>query len=518
MASVIKSSAGNDILPSPAINVYLSDYSGYLVRIQVMMKKYIFLLGAVLMGTLPLACTTDGTGAGNGDSSVADANFQIEGSFPNCRTDSIRVYSIDGLRIKAIAAAPLVEKNGEQTFSLSGKVPEPGIYLVGQAPQNFVSVFLGQEKGIRLSGNCFNLKAYAKIENSPANDALESMTTELIDWQQNANRLLGRISREKNPDSLARLNETLANLRGQKQQLLDSLDQENPILAKLARLSVFEPFDPHNNPQNYANAAEHFGGEMFRDADLSDPAYNHLPVQDYVANYISQSFNPNSLPREKSEGFLDALLQRIPQGSQAHKNVLAAAVNVMEQMKAASFPKYARQFLNEYPQNEQMTQTINNRIASIQELVRQQEEENRLLGVGAIPPDINLPTPEGKKFSIRDLKGKVVLLDFWASWCGPCRVENPNVVRIYKKYKPQGFEIVGVSLDRDRTSWLQAIEKDNLGWHHVSDLKFWNSAAAQSYKVRAIPATFLLDRDGKILAKNLRGRALEQKLEEIFSS
>jgi thiol-disulfide isomerase/thioredoxin len=118
---------------------------------------------------------------------------------------------------------------------------------------------------------------------------------------------------------------------------------------------------------------------------------------------------------------------------------------------------------------------------------------------------------------LSSLKGKVVLIDFWASWCGPCRKENPNVVRIYNKYHNEGFEIFGVSLDRNRDSWLKAIKNDNLSWIHVSDLKYWQSEGARLYGVNSIPFTVLLDKDGKILAKGLRGKSLEDKLEEIFN-
>jgi thiol-disulfide isomerase/thioredoxin len=114
------------------------------------------------------------------------------------------------------------------------------------------------------------------------------------------------------------------------------------------------------------------------------------------------------------------------------------------------------------------------------------------------------------------LRGKVVLIDFWASWCGPCHKENPNVVKMYNRFKNEGFEIYGVSLDRDRAAWLKAIETDGLQWLHVSDLKFWQSEAAQAYSVQAIPATYLIGKDGNILAKNLRGKALESKVEEVL--
>jgi len=112
-----------------------------------------------------------------------------------------------------------------------------------------------------------------------------------------------------------------------------------------------------------------------------------------------------------------------------------------------------------------------------------------------------------------------VLLDFWASWCKPCRRENPNLVKAYNKYKSNGFDVFSVSLDKNKKKWLAAIQKDQLVWEaHVSDLKGWQSAAAKLYGINSIPAAFLLDKEGKIIGRNLRGAALEQKLEEIFGS
>jgi peroxiredoxin len=138
--------------------------------------------------------------------------------------------------------------------------------------------------------------------------------------------------------------------------------------------------------------------------------------------------------------------------------------------------------------------------------------------VGSSAPEITLNDTTGKAVALSSLRGKYVLIDFWASWCGPCRSENPNVVRMYNKYKDKGFTIYGVSLDKTKADWQRAIRNDNLPWTHVSDLKFWQSVAAQQYGVQAIPATFLLDKEGKIIAKNLRGDALEQKLEELLKS
>jgi peroxiredoxin len=143
-------------------------------------------------------------------------------------------------------------------------------------------------------------------------------------------------------------------------------------------------------------------------------------------------------------------------------------------------------------------------------------EGMRATAIGSVAPEIALPNPDGEVVKLSSLRGNYVLLDFWAAWCGPCRRENPNVVRLYNKYNNKGFEVYGVSLDKTKEKWVQAIKDDNLSWTHVSDLKYFNSEAAQTYQVEAIPHTLLLDKEGRIIAKNLRGEALEAKLEEIF--
>jgi peroxiredoxin len=138
------------------------------------------------------------------------------------------------------------------------------------------------------------------------------------------------------------------------------------------------------------------------------------------------------------------------------------------------------------------------------------------LAIGSVAPEIALPDPDGKVIALSSLKGNIILIDFWASWCGPCRRENPKMVKLYETYNKMGFEIFGVSLDRSKEAWVKGIQDDKLTWAQVSDVKFWQSEAAKTYNVSSIPYTVLVDKEGKIMAKNLRGEELEKKLQEIF--
>lgn len=161
----------------------------------------------------------------------------------------------------------------------------------------------------------------------------------------------------------------------------------------------------------------------------------------------------------------------------------------------------------------------NNDIKSFHGMVQQTEmmvARTEAVKPGKEAPELVLPMPNDKELALSSLRGKVVLIDFWASWCKPCRKEMPNVIRAYNKFKSKGFEIYGVSLDKDRDAWLEAISKDGLTWPQVSDLKFWQSEAVQTYAIQSIPFTVLLDKEGKIIATDLRGAELEKKLAEVL--
>ncbi|MGN6510568.1 MAG: redoxin domain-containing protein [Chitinophaga sp.] len=168
-----------------------------------------------------------------------------------------------------------------------------------------------------------------------------------------------------------------------------------------------------------------------------------------------------------------------------------------------------------FPNNAMVKELMAN-IAGVEKDAKTEASSGPSAMIGQQAPDFTLPDPSGKQISLSSFKGKYVLVDFWASWCGPCRQENPNVVQAYLKYKNKNFTILGVSLDKTKDAWLKAIADDGLAWSHVSDLKFWDSSVVPLYGITGIPTNILVDPQGKIVAANLRGNGLEQKLSEVL--
>ena len=170
---------------------------------------------------------------------------------------------------------------------------------------------------------------------------------------------------------------------------------------------------------------------------------------------------------------------------------------------------------------ESIINSLDPAVASTPEIVYQKSrlEILKLVETGQKAPDFIMNNQQGKPVSLYSLTGKnILLIDFWAAWCGPCRKENPNIVKVYNEFKDKGFDILGVSLDRTAADWNKAVTDDKLTWTHVSDLKYWDNAAARMYGVNSIPANFLLDKNGIIIARNLRGQDLYNKVSELLGN
>jgi len=216
-------------------------------------------------------------------------------------------------------------------------------------------------------------------------------------------------------------------------------------------------------------------------------------ASDSIVNVLMPEFDRN----------MDAFSKEALAFMEKNKDNLAGfyAANTLDPAKhEAELIKYAEEIKPKFPNNR-----------AVQSFVERMEAA-KVISVGQPAPDFELPTPDGKMVKLSDFRGQYVLLDFWASWCGPCRQENPNIVKQYNSFKDKNFTVLGVSLDDNKEAWLKAIKDDNLTWTHVSELKRWNGTVSNKYKVDAIPASFIIDPQGKIAAKNLRSAALEEFL------
>ncbi len=211
--------------------------------------------------------------------------------------------------------------------------------------------------------------------------------------------------------------------------------------------------------------------------------------------------------------YFQSEIQNFLQSNQYSPALLMALLVVRPEQDFKTYESVVTQLYQAFPYSNTVQANYQNYLA-----MKKKMEDAQLLAPGKIAPDFEEKLPDGKKtMKLSDLRGKVVLIDFWASWCGPCRRENPNVVRTYEKYKEAGFTVMSVSLDTEKDKWLAAIKQDNLTWpNHVSDLKGWGSAVGKIYGVGSVPFTLLIDKDGKIIKANLRGNALEEELKKIF--
>lgn len=247
---------------------------------------------------------------------------------------------------------------------------------------------------------------------------------------------------------------------------------------------------------------------MMGQQQLSQPLQGSVQQQDSVKNAI--------LAREKAlvQRMRDHLTRVAITDASPALSLFAAAMNMGGSMEEAV--KMNNQLLKRFPKHtgiQKVVKAFEDNMAAVQ---KQQEARSKRPVEGSMAPDITMPDPYGKPFSLSQLRGKYVLVDFWASWCAPCRAENPNVVAAYQRFKDKNFTVLGVSLDKSRNEWLEAIEKDKLTWFHISDLKFWESAAVELYGFDGIPYNVLVDPEGKIIATNLRGEALPNKLAEVL--
>jgi peroxiredoxin len=418
---------------------------------------------------------------------------RIKGEFQHAQNHKYAyLYQYFGQEITKIDSALL--SNGK--FEFNPKKPLPrGFYRIGVNNALSVIVILGNENPV-INTDLNDISGTTVISGSQENELYKG----ILQYNERFNRTGTQIQSEAqalgNPQQVtdtAKYNGAIRKFQAR----LDSMTTDkkkyyDEILKKYKTLyvsKVIEMFNDESVKENFFTPA------IMKDTELSHGDLLSSRLSSYLQKYAGNSL-------ELAEAESRELLKK--DWSPENKEVIyLTLIKLFFQYDQDFSRSVLAEYAKEFP-------------TSIHCKKLMSEIPKGPPAIGESAPEIIMGDTTGKAMALSSLKGKIVLIDFWASWCRPCRMENPNVVKAYDKYKDAGFTVFSVSLDDNRANWTKAIKADNLKWSsHVSDLKGWQSPAAKLYGVNGIPATFLLDRDGKIIGKNLRGDALEAKLMEV---
>jgi peroxiredoxin len=411
--------------------------------------------------------------------------------------DQVFLYEDFGLAKKVVATATKTGVDSAYVFTIPGGTAR--FYSVGANEQSTAKIILGEEKQVTMWGNT-QFMTKARTVNSPANKALEDLQARLAQFATESTQI--RAQMNQSSGTMRRTMEERVTVFGQrKTKFLDSLKTANPLLWRMASLQMTPDYAWQGGSES-----DFYAKEYFRFADLSDKAFEQIPDVYYAFEAYVLMQLQLGVQHEKAIKMAEEQMLKIPSSSPAYRMALGGMVSALKAKNSPQYPTVSKKYIDLY---------TSKNLGEIPAMEMELKKASTFM-TGFEAPDLAGMTPDSSQFSLKKLRGQVVLIDFWASWCGPCRKENPNVVAAYNKYHEKGFDVLGVSLDREINAWRNAIKQDGLPWHHISDLKGWQSAHAALYSVSSIPQTLLIDRQGNIIARNLRGEQLGAKLEELF--
>lgn len=427
----------------------------------------------------------------------------IKVNLENCPTPP-SIFQFDGVGFKEVQKKLSLNDSTAKTYSIT--VDEPSFYYLG-IPPNSLRLFAlnGEEKNLSFSGKCDQIKDIP-IENAPVHLQFESIRSQLLNLNIASGRTKALLQKATTDSVKLDLYGKLEAINTEKLNLLRDAHQLDPLIGEAIGLGIYIDYIP--NSSSYKDEINHFINEFFQQANLNNLTVPLNPFLYEAFRNYSKTLVEIGVPSDLMNTIFSDLLQLLPQHSKVQVMALGGIFTTLEQKKHPDLLRYANPFL----------ELLDSIQPSSSAVLHQRVNAATQFSIGGYPPDFMQEDPNGQPLRLSDFKGRYLLLDFWASWCGPCRRENPNVVKLYNKHKDKGFEILGISLDNNKQRWLNAIEKDQLTWPQISDLKGWSNVVAQQYQVTSIPKTFLLDPEGKIIGVNLRGPSLEAKLEEIFSN
>jgi thiol-disulfide isomerase/thioredoxin len=428
----------------------------------------------------------------------------------NCSvTDSVRVYRSEGL-FQSYVASAMADKNGEFVLQIP-KSKTPQYYTLGMNldQKQLKLLLLGTEKEVLLTGPCYD-PTLTLAKNSKVNADLTDAQGKMNALKIEMGKIMAAYNRDFYTDSIRiACEKKMLGIDKSKIALLDSLKKANPLAARVLALDTYTSFQNSPKKIQFKSEIEYFASQYFQYVNFADADYNEMPVvfnafRDFTTVLTMRELG---LTRPQIKQYLTEAMKSIPAKSKTSRYALTGAVSVFLAQQNPLIVDFGQRYINDFPNDDP------NLLGQISQVMSAMKSS--MTDVPAI--EIAQVDTSNTVRKLSDLKGKVVLIDFWASWCGPCRRENPMVVGLYNKYKSKGFEVFSVSLDQDRQKWIDAIAKDGLVWpNHVSDLRGWGNAAAQLYGVSSIPKTVLVDKNGIVTDHNLRGELLEKRLKEIF--
>jgi thiol-disulfide isomerase/thioredoxin len=474
-----------------------------------MLKPIAFFAGPIIF----LACSASETTQGA-------VPYVVKGSLKEIKADSVSLFEYYGNEVNVLKTVAL--QNG--TFELRGSVEYPGIYAVGvkhygqngELQVNGFDVLLGSDPEVVVEASGPALAQSVKYLAGKLNIALGEFLARTRQYQaqlQEMRQQYAQTFQTGNVQEQEKLKKSLDALYKAQADYHAQVKSENAgnLLGKLAQIYHYPPYGADAAlTARYPDEKAYLKAEFFSGVDLKDPDLGRYPIfYQKVLAFVATLAGQFGEEYSQLIPTVDKYLAQIPARTKTQEMYLLGAMHGAIASKSPDYVDiylyYAEKYVAHFPNTANAAR------------FRQDLEKFGMVRLGATAPDIVMASPDGKDLKLSSLRGKIVLIDFWASWCGPCRRENPNVVRLYEKFKSKGFDIFSVSLDQTKEKWLAAIEQDKLSWpNHVSDLKGWQSAAGKLYGVTSIPQTVLVDRDGKIIAKNLRGEALERKLEQLL--
>lgn len=417
-------------------------------------------------------------------------------------TDTLYLYQFEGFGFKKVHSTT---KKGK-TYEFKLPQTKAKFYFLGQNPDNLRPLIIGTESDVKVKGNCIDFTKATVT--STINEEYEVLKEKIAALKLEMGQKMQAYQKAKSDEGAQRMAIfEMSEIDDKKIALLNEYKNKDALLGEIAALNTYLSFQ-NTTDDEYYTEVDYFANQFFQFADFKKTYYSHNPWVHEAFKEYATTLSTVGIDPLLHQSYLDDMLNKIPTNSHVQQLALSGIVYALDAQRHKNYLLYAKRLLKKYES------TYPKLIAPLKKKIN----TTTGFGQGEIAPDFVQKTPDGEDLKLSDLRGKIVLVDFWASWCGPCRRENPHVKKLYEKYNHRGFEILGVSLDRTKASWERAIKQDGLEWEHVSDLKGWKNEVAKMYSVSSIPHTILLDQEGRIIARKLRSPQLEQVLAEIFGS